>query len=439
MTAKIGIRREDKNKWERRVPLIPSDVADLVKDSGIQFVVQPSPIRVFPQDEYEEAGARVDEDISGCDIVFAVKEIPMDMFREGQTYVFFSHTVKGQSYNMDMLRKLKEMKCNLIDYERIVNEKNQRLIFFGKHAGLAGMIDTFCALGARLDWEELSPNPFKAVNMSYTYDSLGEAMEKIRERAGDQVKKNGLPVEMCPFIVGVAGYGNVASGVQEILDLFPVETLEPEELEPFIEKGGFDRRKIYKTVFKEEHLVMPKEEGAAFELNDYYTNPDKYRSAFNRYLPYLNMLMNCIYWDTPYPRIFTKEDARKLYLTPKPPRIKIVGDITCDIDGSIEFTAKPTEPDNPVFVYDPEEDVIIDGVRGNGPVVMAVDNLPCELPREASGEFSRALKPFVHQMAKADFNSSFDQLELPDPIKKALILHLGEFTPEYTFMEKFLS
>ena len=142
MKKYLGVRREDKNKWERRVPLIPEDVKELKDRFGIEAVVQPSTLRIYSDDEFEKNEAIVQEDLSGVDTVFAVKEIPVDLLAQGKTYIFFSHTIKGQPYNMGLLQRLVDLKCNLIDYERIVNEKNQRLIFFGAHAGYAGMIET---------------------------------------------------------------------------------------------------------------------------------------------------------------------------------------------------------------------------------------------------------------------------------------------------------
>ena len=147
MKRVIGIRREDKNEWERRVPLIPADVDQLAKEHKIEFVVQPSPIRIFKNEEYHSAGATISEDLATCSAVFAVKEIPEELFQEGKTYIFFSHTIKGQEHNMPMLKKMMEKKCQLIDYEKVADDKGRRLIFFGNFAGYAGMIDTLWALG----------------------------------------------------------------------------------------------------------------------------------------------------------------------------------------------------------------------------------------------------------------------------------------------------
>jgi saccharopine dehydrogenase (NAD+, L-lysine-forming) len=159
MSIRIGIRREDKNVWERRVPVIPKHARQLQKDHGIKVWVQPSDIRVFPDAEFSQVGALVEEDLSACPVVFAIKEIPIRFFQPNRTYIFFAHVVKGQPYNMPMLKRVLELGCNLIDYEKVTDERGRRLIFFGRHAGLAGMIDSLWALGQRLDWEGI-PNPF---------------------------------------------------------------------------------------------------------------------------------------------------------------------------------------------------------------------------------------------------------------------------------------
>jgi len=435
---KIGIRREDKNKWERRVPLIPDQVETLIREKQLSFAVQPSPIRVFSDEEYEKAGAEVRENLDDCGIVFAVKEIPSELFREGGTYAFFSHTVKGQPYNMDMLRRLIELKCNIIDYERVTDERNQRLIFFGRYAGIAGMIDTLWAFGKRMAWEELEPNPFLHVKQAYQYNSLDDAIIEL-DKVAIEIKNDGLCVDLCPLIIGITGYGNVSLGAQEIIDILPFETLDPAELDPFISKGGFNRHKLYKVVFKEEHMVMPADKNKVFDLEEYYEHPDRYVAAFDRYFPQLTVLMNCIYWDDKYPRLITRSSMIEKYSIGCPPPLKVVGDISCDIEGAVEFTGKATYPDNPVFVYEPARDRITDGVKGDGPVVMAVDNLPCELSREASIDFGKALFPFIEKMAGADFTVPFSDLRIPVEIKKAMIVYQGKLTPDYRHMDKFIS
>ena len=167
----IGIRRADKNKWEKRTPLIPEDLKYLREKFGIHTLVQPSEIRAYNNDEYSNAGAEVVEDIHSASTIFAVKEIPLHFYREGKTYVFFSHTIKGQLYNIPLLKKMMELKCNLIDYERIVDESNKRLIFFGKYAGIAGMVETLHALGQKLKQKGFK-TPLERIKQAYQYHSI---------------------------------------------------------------------------------------------------------------------------------------------------------------------------------------------------------------------------------------------------------------------------
>ncbi len=432
----IGIRREDKNRWERRVPLVPTDVEELVENNALEICVQPSPIRIFPDQTYTEVGAKVQEDLSACPVILAIKEVPPHFFHPGRTYVFFSHTTKGQEHNIPMLKRMMELGCNLIDYEKMTDARGNRLIFFGRHAGLAGMIDTLWALGKRLSWKGIL-SPFSQIKNAYKYQTLSEAREGV-SLAGKKIKKHGLPKPITPLVFGITGYGHVSSGAQEILDLLPHKQIAPDEMFSLDQHSEFSRKHVYKVVFKEEHLVQPVSPADSFKLQDYYDHPEKYDSQFERYLPHIDVLVNCIYWDERYPKLVTKAFLKKLFAEKKSPRLKVVGDISCDIEGSIEFTVKTTQPDNPVYVYDPIRDKITDGYKGRGVVDLAVDNLPCELPRRSSIDFSHALKPFVPQIAKADFSVDFRELALPKPIKKGVILHHGELTPEYRYMQDFL-
>ena len=427
---KLGIRREDKNKWERRVPLIPEDVKILREKYDIETVIQPSPIRVFSNEEYKKAGAIVQEDLSLCPVIFAVKEIPKNFFESNKTYVFFSHTIKGQSYNMPMLRQMMDLKCTLIDYERIVDKNNRRLIFFGHFAGVAGMIDTLWAFGKRLKEYHGVDNPFNLIKQAYQYGSIDE-VKKHFKTIGEEIKKHPLPDMITPLIIGIAGYGNVSRGVQEILDILPVIEIQPEELSSIYDNPSSNH--IYKVVFKEEHMVKPISNNKKFNLQDYYTHPENYQSSFNKYLPYLTILINCIYWDPRYPRLVTKKDLKEM----KYP-LQIIGDISVDIEGAIEATAKITTPENPTFIYNPKDDSITDGYHGDGVVIMAIDNLPCELPMDSSREFSKALLPFVPSIVNADYTVPFDKLDLPTEIKKAVILYQGKLTPSYEYIHKFL-
>ncbi len=436
MKTVIGIRREDKNRWERRVPLIPEHVAALRREHNVEVIIQPSEIRIFSNDEYRRAGASVSEDLSPCPIVFAVKEIPIHFFEPGKTYVFFSHVIKGQPHNMPMLRQMLDLKCQLIDYEKVEDGKGRRLIFFGRQAGLAGMIDSLWALGQRLNYECIE-NPFSGIRLAHQYESLAEANEEIVS-AGEKICTQGLPESLSPLICGFAGYGHVSQGAQEILSLLPVQEIDPGEVESVLRGQDYSKNLIYKTVFKEEHLVQPISPGVRFELQDYYDHPEKYRSQFESYLSNLTLLINCIYWDERYPRLVTKGYLKQLYAGGGSPRLRVIGDISCDVEGAVECTVRCTNPGSPIFVYDPFEERAADGWEGIGPVVLAVDNLPCELPRESSTYFSGVLKQFVPPMVKADFSGDFDQCKLPSAIKNAVIVYHGELISDYRYLKKFL-
>jgi len=436
MSVCIGIRREDKNIWERRVPIVPEHVRQLQDEHGVEIWVQPSETRVFRDEEFAQAGARVEEDISSCPVVFAVKEIPTDFFQPGHTYVFFAHVIKGQPYNMPMLSSLLELGCQLIDYEKVTDEQGRRLIFFGRQAGLAGMIDTLWALGWRLDWEGI-PNPFSDLHQTRHYDSLAEAKAAV-SAVGERIAREGLPGPITPLICGFAGYGNVFRGANEIIELLPVREIEPHEVVAVAQSADYARYALYKVVFKEKHTVEPISPEDRFELQDYYDHPEKYRSTFHTYLPHLTLLVNCVYWEAKYPRLVTKAGLKRLYGGAEPPRLRVIGDVSCDIEGAIECTVKCTEPGDPVYVYDPFEGRAVDGFEGRGPVVLAVDILPSELPREASEYFSGVLMKYVPAVAQTDYSVPFEKLALPPEIKRAVIAYQGELTPNYRYLEQHL-
>ncbi len=433
MAVTIGIRREDRSHWERRVPITPEQVRELRDKHDIEVWIQPSTIRVFTDDEYRRVGAKVTEDLSPCPVVFAVKEIPASFLTQDRAYVYFSHVIKGQSHNMPMLRRLIDLECQLIDYEKMVDEKGRRVVFFGRFAGLAGMIDSLWALGRRLEWKGVA-NPFRSIDQAFRYDDLESAKEAVA-RAGRAMRSEPLPKSLVPVVFGFAGYGSVSQGAQEILDLLPFEEIPVADLPDLGKRAKGDR--VYKVVFKEEDMVEPVDSSAEFDLHDYYESPEKYRGTFARHLPHLTVLVNCIYWDPRYPRLVTKAQLWDLFAAGEP-KLKVVGDISCDIDGSIEFTVKATTPGSPVFVYDPATDKAVDGVEGHGTVVLAVDNLPCELPRESSTSFGRSLMPFIPRIASADYTVDFEELSLPHEIKSAIIVYRGELTPEFRYLEEYL-
>lgn len=431
---KIGLRKEEK-PFETRVAVVPDDAAILNREHGIGFIIEPSSQRAFLPEEYEASRAEVST-LMGSDakIVLGIKEMPIDFFESSKVYVFFSHTVKGQEYNMPMLKKIIDVGATLIDYEKVVDDKGRRLIFFGNWAGLAGMSDTLRVFGQRLAYEGLTPNPFEGMRSTLELKTLEELKEEIKS-LGKRIQSQGLPKELCPLVVGFAGYGNVSRGAQELFDILPHEIVEPEYLSDIPAKDNV----LFKCVFKEEHMVKPLDAKNTFDLQDYYNHgAKKYKSDFEKYIPYLTILMNCIYWTKKYPRLLTKDFIARHWQS-KNRKLRSIGDISCDIEGAIEFTLRCTKPDNPAFTYIIEQDSAELGVSGNGPVIMAVDNLPCELPREASSSFSKTLLDFIPSLAKANFGVPFDDIDLPRELLDAIIVYQGKLTKNYEYLQEFLS
>jgi saccharopine dehydrogenase (NAD+, L-lysine-forming) len=430
---RIGLRKEEK-AFETRVPLVPDHVRVLHDKHGIDFVLEPSNQRAFSEDEYGiDRADIIPLKGSGVPIVMGIKEMPIDTFEKDIVYIFFSHTIKGQNKNMPMLKRIIDVGSTLIDYERVVDDKGRRLIYFGNWAGMAGISDTLRVLGDRLESRGIKPNPFAEMKTTLEIRELDELKEEF-ELLGERIKEQGLPKELTPFVVGFAGYGNVSRGAQEIFDILPHKTVNPEELHELTPESNL----LYKCVFKEEHMVEPIDPSAEFNLQDYYKNgKTKYSGIFHKHVPYITVLMNCIYWTNKSPRLMTldfirthwKEDNRKL---------QVVGDISCDVGGAIEFNVKCTNADRPAYTYIIDENRAQLGVEGEGPVVMAVDNLPCELPRESSTSFSETLLDFIPALAGADFTVPFSNLELPREFKDAVIVYRGKLTEKFQYLEQYL-
>ncbi len=410
--ADIGIRREDKNRWERRAPVSPAHVAELVTERGISVVVQPSPIRIYPDEDYAQAGALVAEDLSACGVILGVKEIPFERLLAGKPHLFFAHVIKGQATGMPLLAALLEQRVTLIDYERIVDSAGRRLIFFSRHAGYAGMIDTLWALGQRLSYEGID-NAFSAVRPAHTYNNIEAAAQHLVETVGRKIREEGVNPALHPMVFGFTGGGNVSQGAQEIFDRLPALEIHPDDLPSLATNPNLSRRALYKTVFRRQQ-----------------------RQRFARHLPYLSALINGVYWEPSHGRLVTRENLRNLWSGEQTPRLRILADLSCDLEGSIEATVRVTTPDDPVFVYDPMTGEAELGVRGRGPVVLAVDNLPCEIPLDASEHFSDSLLPFIPRLVHADFGAAFEDLVLPSPLYGAVITHQGQLTPAYRHLEE---
>lgn len=433
--GKVGIRREDKSRFERRAPLSPAKMKESMDEDGTEYAVQPSEIRIFGDDEYRDLGGFLQEDLSDCDIILGVKEVPTAKLIADMAYLFFSHTIKGQDYNMPMLQRLLDLNCTLIDYERIADPQGRRLVFFGYHAGLAGMIDTLWVMGERLAAAG-TPNPFQEVKQALEFRDLQDACLAV-SRAGERIKTEGIPEELGPMVVGFSGYGNVSMGAQFVFDHLPFQELQPHQV-PSLFDGTMksDPHTVYKVVYREEHMAARKD-GSEFQLLDYFEHPELYEGIFHNHVPYLSVLVNCIYWDTPYPRLVTRKQLRELAAAGSM-RMLAIGDISCDIDGSVEMTTKATGQEKPALIYDPATDEVLNQMEGPGVAIVAVDNLPAELPRDSTDHFGDSLGPFLNDLANLDRGASFEELKLCPELKGAIIAWNGVLTPEYEYIRQYL-
>ena len=431
----IGIRHEDKYLLERRAPLTPLHVARLVSKYDLQFIVQSSEKRIFSDDAYRKAGANVVSDLTAANIIIGIKEMPDDFFERSKTYLFFSHVSKGQFQNMSMLSHLMEMGCNLIDYEKVTDDQGKRLIFFGRYAGIAGMINTLWTFGRRLKEMGLT-TPFARIRQAHEYASLEEARHEISE-VGKEIAQHGLPDALHPVVIAFLGHGNVTQGAQEICSLIPMREVPASKLKATLENKQLTSNILIKTVFTKEEILEPLNPDKEFDLQEYGQHPELYRSKFYQFLPYINILVNGAYWDVRYPRHVTKVALADLF-SKGVPRLSVIGDISCDPDGSIECTHEGMEIENPVFIYDPLSRTYAMGFDGKGIAVMAVDILPSELPRESSDSFADVLVNFIRPIADADFSLPFNQINLPSAIKRGLILFNGQLTPDFEYLKQYL-
>lgn len=431
----IGVRHESKDLHERRAALTPAHVRRLTR-RGVKVLVEPSPTRVFRENDYVSAGARISRDLSRCNVIFGVKEVPDDELLPGKAYCFFSHTIKAQPYNMPMLRHMLEGGNTLLDYELVKNRAGRRLIAFGSFAGYAGMLDTLWAYGERLRWEGIR-NPFEVLRRPLRYESLDKARGALKE-VRQVIQAVGLPHPVVPMVCGVTGQGRVSRGAQEILKILPTVPLKARDLPALFESGEWSDRVIYRVEFYQGDMYVPKDGDDTFRWHRFHRYPERFDTRLTRYLPYLSILVNGIYWEPRYPRHVTRDWLRETYAVDPNPRLRVIGDITCDVEGSIEVTVKAAAVDNPVFVYEPLTGRFADGVEGTGPVIMSVDKLPTELPREASKAFGDALMPFVKKLAAANYRSSLGKLALPDEFARAIIAHRGKLAPDFAYLAEHL-
>lgn len=357
---KIGIIREEKNPPDSRVPLTPHQCKWLLQQyPDVELYVQSSPGRCYADAEYMTEGIPVVESLQDCEVLFGVKEVPIDQLLADKTYFFFSHTIKEQPYNRDLLRTVLARNIRLIDYEVLTTEQGARVIAFGRWAGIVGAHNGLMAHGARKG--------------TFTLPRVGSVKDY------NALKKQYNKIELPPMRIVVTGSGRVATGAIEVLDHLGIRQVEPEEyLKHQYEEAVYAQLKIH-------HLYQRKSDHG-FEMQEFFDHPDRYESIFAPYTKATDLMINAIYWDPNAPVYFTREAMQRPEFS-----IQTIADITCDIEGSIPATLRATTIDDPVMGYDPATHQEVAPYQPHTIDIMSVDNLPNELPRDASADFGDQL------------------------------------------------
>jgi len=359
---KIGILRETKTPADRRVPLTPKQCRQTEDEfPEIRIYAQPSSDRCFSDNDYLNQGIPLMEDLSGCDILIGVKEVKPQYLLPGKTYMFFSHTIKKQPHNKDLLKAVLDKKIRLIDFEMLCDSNGVRIIGFGRWAGLIGTY-----------------NGLRAWLLRNGIDILIPPQEL---RGLDDMLKLTLTVKIPPLRIALTGDGRVAGGCEELLSAFGVQKIVMEE---YLSSAGFDKP-VY--VQLDPGKYNTEKTGKAFSLLHFFNFPESYQSNFSRFCSKTDLLIMAAYWDPKAPVLFTLEDMRKSEFN-----IRVIADITCDINGSIPSSIRTTTFNKPYFDYNPFTEKEEPAFSNPGNVtVMTIDNLPCGLPMESSRDFGHNL------------------------------------------------
>ncbi|MEM8831580.1 MAG: NAD(P)-dependent oxidoreductase, partial [Cyanobacteria bacterium P01_G01_bin.19] len=398
---KIGIVREGKTKTDSRVPLTPKQCRYLLdKERDLQIFVQPSPDRCSCDSEYIEQGISLSENLEMCDLLLGIKEVPISMLLPNKTYLFFSHTIKKQSYNRELLRSILQQKIRLIDYECLRDSSGQRVIAFGRWAGIVGGHNAILAWGRRSREFNLRPR------------------HQCHDWAEAQTYYQNLPLSNIKLVV--TGEGRVANGATEVLDLMAIKRVSPQA---FLEQNF--NKPVYTQLTVKDMYRKPG--SASFDETHYYQHPEQYESIFEPYTHTANIMLNGIYWDKRIPVFFSKEDMKRQDFT-----IKVIADVTCDIapNSSIPATIKASSIAEPIYGYDPVSEQETQPFQSHCIDVMAVDNLPNELPRDASEDFGEGLISTVW----AELNRTDSRM-----IDEATIALNGDLNQHYEYLRDYVS
>lgn len=397
---KFGIIRERKTPPDRRVVLSPEacqKVLSIHKDAKI--VVEPSPIRTFSDTNYKEAGITVASKMADCDVLIGVKEVPIENLIPNKKYFFFSHTIKKQPYNRDLLQAVLEKNIELYDHEVITNEKEQRLVAFGRYAGIVGAYNGFRAYGLKYETFALP----KA-------ETLTDQQELISE-----LKKIKLP----NIKVLLTGRGRVGNGSREMLDGMGMRRVNIGE---YLEEDF--NAPVYCQIDASEY--NKRKDGVRGNKADFFANPEEYKSNFFRFAKVTDFFIAGHFYGQGSPFLFTREDAKHPEF-----KIRVVADVSCDIDGPVATTIRPSTIADPIYGYDPQSESEIDFKNAGAIAVMAVDNLPCELPRDASVGFGEA---FMKNVIAAFFNGDKNGV-----LHRARMTQHGKLTARYNYLESYVN
>ncbi len=397
---KIGIIKEGKVPVDRRVPFTPEQVKELKEKFDVEVKCQSSNIRCFSDEEYNKQGVLVNGSVEDCDILMGVKEVPLESLMENKTYFFFSHTIKKQAYNRELLHKVLEKNIQLIDYETLTSKNGTRIVAFGRYAGIVGAYNGILTFGKRYNLFDLRP-----AHQCFDLEDLKTEFNKVK-----------LP----PIKIVLTGGGRVSKGSMEVLfgmgikRVSPIEFLEKEYNEPvFTQLNSRDYNK--------------RSDDKGFERTHFYSHPELYESDFLKFSSVADVLIAGAFWNPQSPVLFKVEDMVEPGF-----KIKVIADITCDIEGSIPSTVRPSTIDAPVYDFNPTERVEEPAFKEEGNItVMAVDNLPCELPRNASEDFGREL---IDNVIPALL------LEDPDAIidRASITTADGKLNSHYTYLQEYV-
>lgn len=398
---KIGIIREGKVPPDKRVAFTPSQLKELSATYGpeIQFLVQSSPFRSYTDEEFLDAGIQVAEDISEADVLFGVKEVPVDQLIPGKTYFFFSHTIKKQAKNLRLLQAILEKNIRLIDYEVLKDEKGDRVVAFGRWAGIVGAYNAFWTYGKKTG----------------LYDLRRASECRDLQDLKFELKKVSLP----PIKIVVTGSGRVGKGVLEVLQILKLTQVDTHDfLFQYYEEPVF-------VVLSSSDYNRRKSDGG-FDREEFYSSPEIYESHFMKFAEAGEMLIAAAYWNPGAPRLFELSDINSPDFS-----LSVIADVTCDVGGSIPTTVRSSTILDPVYDIDRETGLEIEAFGKQTSIsVMAIDNLPCELPRESSLEFGKQLIQWVVPELREEYSPI---------LERATIARDGDLTLEYMYLSDFVN